>query len=161
MIKLFQRTYFSKGQKINTFYLYLSKNVILFCRHPFSWLFNFVICWLFSAKMGQKINDSPAPYFETLDSSYPQQGATTPSILPRGFGIALPRGRQIGVTARFRFWSRQSSTSENTYVNLFSRLQHRGFIEAEDPRCERVPCHRRTESWCLPMSGMSSSRATR
>jgi iron complex outermembrane receptor protein len=40
---------------------------------------------------------------ETLDSSLPQQGARAPSTSPRGFGIGLPRGRQVGATLRFRF----------------------------------------------------------
>jgi outer membrane receptor protein involved in Fe transport len=59
---------------------------------------------------GKNILDDDTPtdllrYFDrrfgTLPS-FPQQGARASSS-PRGFGIALPRGRQIGVTARFRF----------------------------------------------------------
>ena len=37
----------------------------------------------------------------TLES-FPQQGSR-PSSSPRGFGISLPRGRQIGATLRYRF----------------------------------------------------------
>jgi outer membrane receptor protein involved in Fe transport len=53
-------------------------------------------------------NDTPLDiqrYFDrrsgTLDS-FPQQGSR-PSSSPRGFGISLPRGRQIGATLRYRF----------------------------------------------------------
>jgi len=35
--------------------------------------------------------------------SFPQQGTSRPSSSPRGFGISLPRGRQIGATLRYRF----------------------------------------------------------
>jgi len=35
--------------------------------------------------------------------SFPQQGPSRPSSSPRGFGITLPRGRQVGGTLRFRF----------------------------------------------------------
>jgi iron complex outermembrane receptor protein len=59
---------------------------------------------------GKNILDDDTPtdllrYFDrrfgTLPS-FPQQGARASSS-PRGFGIAPPRGRQVGVTARFRF----------------------------------------------------------
>jgi hypothetical protein len=35
--------------------------------------------------------------------SFPQEGDTRPSSSPRGFGISLPRGRQLGATLRYRF----------------------------------------------------------
>jgi iron complex outermembrane receptor protein len=35
--------------------------------------------------------------------SFPQEDDTRPSSSPRGFGISLPRGRQLGATLRYRF----------------------------------------------------------
>jgi outer membrane receptor protein involved in Fe transport len=53
-------------------------------------------------------DDTPTDMFRYFDCCFgslppfPQQGGRV-SSLPRGFGIALPRGRQVGVTVRMRF----------------------------------------------------------
>jgi iron complex outermembrane receptor protein len=53
-------------------------------------------------------DDTPADiqrYFDRRSGtlpSFPQQGSR-PSSSPRGFGISLPRGRQLGATLRYRF----------------------------------------------------------
>jgi len=54
-------------------------------------------------------DDTPADVLRYFDRrfgtlpSFPQQGPGRASSSPRGFGITLPRGRQIGATLRFRF----------------------------------------------------------